>query len=406
MVIGLFDDKIELCNGISTRATIVNGRIWSVLGNNITRYSDDFGDTFVDIPNDLPFGTTDYYVHMTSTGAMIVSRGNGIYRAVAPYTTFTQVTSFSTTGSILREWAFTEDNDNVLYIAEYGNYVDTVNGGYVNIMYWYKSLDDGLTWTRYTNLYDVDNKHIHMLQVNPFTNDLYVTTGDGLKLMFKSTDKGESWQEIIPDEYPSKTSENIEYGGFTGINFFSTGEIIYGTDWQPRDPETGKYWNWFVRSMGDDTSTFVYEKIEHEYYGMCSSLVNEQYGSRAWMSLKDEFMESDVKPVMMYTEDKGVNWNPLVELPADDVYNAGRIINPPSDFSTTTNPYIFWEVTGYGVVRFPKSLSPIPTDPPITTNGTVKNVSMFMNVGGVIKEVDLYNKNSNVIQSLNNTAKL
>ena len=380
--------KIE---NMDTGSAIFDSKIYTVKSGT-TYTSDDWGETFTSVTNNLP--TADYYLtHFTKDGTMIVSKTRQVFRAVYPYTEFTNVVNLTTTGSRVLRWGFTQDNDGVLYMTEYGNYVDTVNGGYVNIMYWYKSTNDGLSWTKHDNLQTRDTKHFHQIKVNPFTNVLYVTTGDMNKLLFKSTDKGETWEEVIPTTYPSKTAENTNYGGFTGIGFFENGEILWGTDWQPRDPDTGQYWNWYVKSVGDDVNSFTYEKMPKAYYGFAGDIMTDQVTGEAWMSLTDEFGESDVYPALMYTNNRGATWKPLVELPVEGTLNGRRII-AYSDNSIKDSPFIFWDVIGEGIMRVDRNLKP-QEDAALSEN--VNRATFYLNLDGRIYEVDLFN-NDGVIR--------
>ena len=382
-------EKIEWLNG---NGTLYNGKIWSVEGGK-TRFSDDWGDTYTELANNLPSYSVGYHTHFTKSGTMIVSKNKDVYRAEEPYTDFTYVLGLHTTQSVVRRWGFTEDNDNILFMTEYGNYPNPEGSGYLNIMYWYKSEDEGLTWTKHDNLKQTDGKHFHQLKVDPLTNNLYITTGDDNKRVFKSTNKGETWQEVIPATYPNQTSENINYGGHTGLAFFSTGEILWGTDWQPRNPETGDFWNWFVRSQGDNVNSFIYQKIEKKHYGMTSDINTDYYTGEAWTSLSDEFNESDVHPVLMYTKNKGISWEPLVELPAESNLVASGLI-AYADNTIKDSPYIFWNIVNYGVVRISRDLK--PEIPEVKPSNAINEVEFFINQNNKIYEIELFNREGSI----------
>lgn len=381
-------EKIDL---LDTGSRMYDGKLYTVKGGK-TYVSEDWGDSFSSVDNNL--AAAPYYnVHFTRSGVMIASKTREVFRAEYPYTDFTNVVNLTTTGSRINRWGFTEDDDGVLYMVEYGNYVDVETGGYLNIMYWYKSVNDGISWTKHDNLKNRDTKHFHQIMFSPFDKNLYITTGDANKLVFKSVDKGDTWEEIIPTTYPSQDERNIEYGGHTGIGFFETGEILWGTDWQPRDPETGNYWNWYVRSQGDDVDSFTYKKMPKKYYGLAGDIITDQVSGEAWMSLTDEFREPDVHPVLMYTSDKGKNWDALVEIPTNSDLNARGLI-AYQDNSIKDSPYIFWDVIGEGIVRVSRDLKPKEGEP--TTTEKIDSAMFYINSNNKIYEVELFNRDGSI----------
>lgn len=389
MVYGL--EVGTLIEHLSAGSTLYDGTLWTVY-NGQTISSSDWGNTFVVQENNLGASTGIYYVHFSSEGTMFVCRTRQLFRAVYPYTNFTPVMSMTTTASIVRDWGFTEDNDGVLFATEYANYKDAT-GTTVNIIYWYRSFDDGLTWTKHDNLHHTDDKHLHQLKVDPKTNTLYATTGDSKKLVFKSNDKGESWEEVIPTNYPTKDSRNIQYGGHTTIGFFETGEILWGTDWKPNNPENGANWNWYVKSVSDDPNSFVYEKMPKQYYGMYASMATDYKTGQAWASLKDEFNENDVNPALIYTRNKGATWETLISLPATGDLNGSNIISTSQGF-VDTSPYIFWYISGYGAIRIPKSLQPEKL-----YSDVVLDARYYQNVDGKIYEIEVYTRNGRIEQT-------
>lgn len=380
MVYNISEAPFTLIPELSGRAGILGNRIYSVY-TGITRYTDDYGETFTDLPNNLPDFGADYYVHFSRDGTMFVSRSRQFFRAESPYTDFTNVVNFSTTGSVINTWGFTEDSDGVLYISEYGNYVDVENGGYVNLLYWYKSINKGLSWTRYDNLKHTDTKHIHQIKVNPYTDELYITTGDRDKRLFKSTDKGESFTEVVPTVYPDQTAENINYGGFTGVGFYPDGSILWGTDWQPT--KDGQYWNWFVKSQGTDVNSFSYAPMEKKYYGFCGELITDPNTGEAWTLLRDEFGEDDVVSAVMYSEDFGESWKPLVETDLVSTLQMETMFRTQENFIADM-PYIFLSVLNYGVVRFDRNLKPENDNEYIP--GYLKNATVYLRVDGRLRK--------------------
>ena len=383
MVYQIEESRFEIIPTISGRAAVKGSRIYSVYAG-ITRYTDDYGETYVDLQNNLPAYSQDYYVHIAKSGTMIVSKTRQVFRSVYPYTNFTNVVNLSTTGSYINTWGFTEDSDGVLYLSEYGNYKMVGETSFTNVLLWYKSTNDGLSWTKYTNLQDKDTKHIHQIKVNPYTQVLYATTGDAYKRLFKSHNKGENWEEVIPTNFPDKTSQNINYGGFTGVGFYPDGTILWGTDWQPTN--NGTYWNWHTKSKGHDVNSFTYKKMEKRYYGFSGEIVTDPTTGEAWNMVRDEFGEDDVVSAVMYSQDYGNTWTPLVETPTISTMQMGTILRTEENFIPDF-PYIFLDVMNHGVVRFPRNLKPIP--PPVKSD-QIKTASFYQNINGEIVEVDIF----------------
>jgi hypothetical protein len=104
-----------------------------------------------------------------------------------------------------------------IYIGEYG---PRENG--LSKVVW-KSIDRGSNWKRIFSEKNIEAKnfngtHVHRVAVDPFTNHVWITVGDGKKNrgIYRSTDGGTSWQYLIDSQA-------------TGIAF-SSKAIFFGED--------------------------------------------------------------------------------------------------------------------------------------------------------------------------------
>ena len=114
-------------------------------------------------------------------------------------------------GSAL-SWSLASDKSGNLYVGEYGpaepNMSKTV----------WKSPDRGDTWTVVFQAPNRTGAHVHRVAVDPYTNDVWVTVGDGKQNrgIHRSQDGGDNWQHIVDSQA-------------TGVAFTETA-IYWGED--------------------------------------------------------------------------------------------------------------------------------------------------------------------------------
>lgn len=88
-------------------------------------------------------------------------------------------------------WSIDSDQQSNLYLAEYG----PQQKGMSKTLW--QSSDDGEHWKAIYEAPNEDKTHLHRIAVDPYTDDLWLTIGDGKnRSMLRSTDHGENWQQI------------------------------------------------------------------------------------------------------------------------------------------------------------------------------------------------------------------
>lgn len=133
--------------------------------------------------------------------------------------------------------ALAEDRDGVLY---YGEYHRNITGEPVSI---YRSLDDGKTWEVSYEFKARQIRHIHSISVDPFTNAVWLTTGDRNEesIIAYSVDKAKTFRIVGTGSQEWRAVDLI----------FTKDSVIWGTDCPQLD-------NWICRW---DRSTRLVEKV-------------------------------------------------------------------------------------------------------------------------------------------------
>lgn len=132
----------------------------------------------------------------------------------------------------------------IIYAGEYKEFSDTTQ--YVDIYVW-KSNDNGSTWNRLLNLTDVIGhkvRHVHLAAVDPFTNDVYVTTGDNPNngTIIFSQDGGSTWKKLVASPwriYHPWFEPYAEFDAPVSV-LFSQDYIYFGSD----TPNHGIIWRY------------------------------------------------------------------------------------------------------------------------------------------------------------------
>jgi len=203
--------------------------LWGMDGLLLVR-SKDFGSTWRSTfdfrslgagPRDAPRSILGM-VYASRAGVIFVSLANGmLYRSVDAGATFNPCLVLSSHDATITPWTFTEDSAGTLYAGEYGLQRNENWTSITNYAYLYTSHDEGANWCRsefFIN--DGVDRHFHGVCADPFTDRVYVTTGDIRKRMYRSDDGGRTWQRILGH-------------GYTGIAFFRGGRLL-GTDYIPK----------------------------------------------------------------------------------------------------------------------------------------------------------------------------
>jgi len=137
-------------------------------------------------------------IHERSDGLLIVATDDDHWDPLKPCRVYrssdggqTFELSKTITGGSALWWSLDSDGEGRLYLAEYG----PQRKGMSKTLW--RSDDDGLNWRVIYKAPDEDKIHLHRIAVDPFTEDLWLTIGDGTRrLMLTSTDHGDHWQEV------------------------------------------------------------------------------------------------------------------------------------------------------------------------------------------------------------------
>ena len=223
--------------------SISNTRVLAVTGT--TAYARVDNDQFQLLKSDDEFVTTQLLFRFPSfaplreltvlrSGTLIAHVGTSpysIWRSTNGGVTFTRVFDFPSSGS---SWAYEtlipdnliQDNQGRAYLSTYNTCSCELTRNYM----WYSDTD-GATWQPVPgfspdasgNLPPIATafRHIHSLEYDEQTGTLYVIAGDGQGGIWKSTDRGGSFQPVCTGRYTDCVAVDAEAG---------SGFLIYGTD--------------------------------------------------------------------------------------------------------------------------------------------------------------------------------
>lgn len=175
------------------------------------------------------------------SGAILAFAGGYLWRSTNDGRVFCQVDRVRGfglgRGRGIMPKAFAEDRDGAVY---YGEYYRNRRHEPVCI---HRSLDDGKTWEVVCRFGAGDILHVHSLSVDPYTNNLWVTTGDRDQecVIAYSVDKGLNFHVVGKGSQQWRAVDLI----------FTQNSIYWGTD-------SPAYQNWICRL---DRQTLAVEKI-------------------------------------------------------------------------------------------------------------------------------------------------
>ena len=137
-------------------------------------------------------------IHEREDGLLIVATDNNhwdpeqactVYRSVDGGRTFHPIKLIQQ-GSLLW-WSIDSDREGRIYLAEYG----PQRRGMSKTLW--RSDDDGERWRAIYRAPDRDKVHLHRIAVDPYTDELWLTVGDGKnRSMLNSADHGENWEQV------------------------------------------------------------------------------------------------------------------------------------------------------------------------------------------------------------------
>lgn len=115
------------------------------------------------------------------------------------------------------------DNGRYVYVASYNRFPDSNN----HTNWVWRSADDGRTWSvvRETK----NHAHVHFVQANPYTGDVYVGYGDSdtAAAIERSTDNGRTWEVVCPQVFPIVSPSPCRV---VDMDFDPSGFAIWGQD--------------------------------------------------------------------------------------------------------------------------------------------------------------------------------
>lgn len=176
-----------------------SGRIFGSQGKGLYRIGDE-GDRVVPVArfDDIVQG-----VHATMTGQLVVSVDRDPVDPTSPCTIYL-IDPESGSSRVIKRiesasalwWSIASDANGAIYIGEYG---PTIAGVSRNV---WKSSDEGHSWDVVFQAPSREGVHIHRVAVDPFTQDLWITVGDGRdnRGIFRSRDGGRAFKRELDSQ--------------------------------------------------------------------------------------------------------------------------------------------------------------------------------------------------------------
>ncbi|MCX7424207.1 MAG: dockerin type I domain-containing protein [Planctomycetia bacterium] len=176
------------------------------------RRSQDNGATW-EMLSDTPCASAPSWIFIDSRRTLFSSGWGKLFKRTSGDTTWTSQAVFGCQSSQFRPFGMSEDSLGNLYVGEYGGQYEEQCARI------FKSSDGGESWDL---VYEDGARHVHMVQVDPYTDYIYATTGDaGVRSkLLRSTDHGETWDVL--------QASNTEYQYISMV--FTPDYRILGTD--------------------------------------------------------------------------------------------------------------------------------------------------------------------------------
>jgi len=194
-------------------------------------------------------------IHERKDGLLIVATDDDhwdplqpcrVYRSSDGGQTFEQTKTIE--GGAALWWSLDSDREGRVYLAEYG----PQRKGMSKTLW--RSDDDGLSWHAIYRARDEDKIHLHRIAVDPYTDDLWLTIGDGAnRAMLTSSDHGDHWQQV----------DRIQATAVT----FAKDAIFWGQDKKAKpgvlryDRKTKTFARWFNPRKQGNYSGSIYDML-------------------------------------------------------------------------------------------------------------------------------------------------
>ncbi len=194
-----------------------DGTVLGSYGRKIYRITDN-GDR-LEFVNELP--AIIQAIHVTQSGDVLVSTDDNIHsaaRACKIYLADSDIRRFelikTIKGGSAIWWSLASNKKGQFFAGEYGPRKEAFSN-----TVW--SFDRGQSrWSPVFIAPQKKHTHIHRVAVDPFTDDLWMSMGDGpdSRGVFRSRDSGDTWERIIDSQAPSVafTKDAIYWGEDSG----------------------------------------------------------------------------------------------------------------------------------------------------------------------------------------------
>lgn len=295
--------------------TRVVGRIWALFPtiaagfegnwNDIVKYSDDWGDTWVEWTTFAPFPkpTNNTTMAMDSLGNIYILRSNGVVSRIDNTTkAVTDVITLFPTGGVWNfyNWNFTEDRTGRVYISGYKVAVGS--------HYLWVSPAGGTAFVRKDFLvtkYPLDS-HFHSFKVNPYTGKLWITWGDSAVKSLVAVSTGTDGTILATDNFdaeftvvPGNASEfGAQWPKPTDIT--PTNETVYMADDRPGSAN-------YITNVQNNEVRRVY-KHETPFSLLAGYYIKSCGDNEFWVSAYDELNSpSQTATLCKFKKDPGVD---------------------------------------------------------------------------------------------------
>jgi hypothetical protein len=191
-------------------------------------------------------------------------------------------------------WSFTSDRENNLYLGEYGPKMPDCSKTV------WKTSDFGDTWAAALTFPNVDGIHVHVVAVDPYTDNVWASNGDfGYCGIWVSEDHGATWKKVRENSAPTS--------------------VVFTEDaiWWGEDTDWGIITR-YVRATGEFRTAF--KASEHGNYGGSVYAMTRGKSGLFYASMV-KYARQTHTPALWVGD--GVEWRPVLPIAVQLDENAG-----------------------------------------------------------------------------------
>lgn len=280
--------------------------LWAGGGNNsqkaYTLYrSDDFGDTWEKVKK---FDKIIESIHITYDNTILISLSDGRWLENANSQiviskdggdSFEPVLDLESGAAYT--WNMASDDEGYIFVSEYGYKRLPDNARRI-----YRSKDGGLNWEIVYEPEEIDGYHNHVISIDANDkNIIYQVIGDDVKAILRSSDRGDTWEELVSGTYHPTSVIQIDDNIFWGLDGApKSGIIRYNTSIEELDYafETPKPYGGSIYDM-----MYVKDVI---YAGLLSYSESSNHWNGSIFISKDKGQTWDKFCIWPKTEEMGV----------------------------------------------------------------------------------------------------